>query len=183
LSESGAICEYIINFYANGKLAVLPSAGPQKYAQYLYWLHFVNGTLQAEMVVNMFLGLSSAPPKTPIIQFARQRMDAAWKVLDDRLAESKWLAGDEFSAADIMAVYCPTTQRYWGPRDNLGKYKNLLRWLKDCAARPAYQKAMSKGDPEMHLLLGADPPSTSMMEAGGTKSDHWKKPPHSSASL
>ena len=188
LSESGAICEYIVNTYANGQLSIPPPAralagaapdttAATKYADYLYWLHYANGTLQAEMVTNMFLGATSDPPETTMIkQFARSRMDAAWQLLDDRLKESKWLAGDEFTICDVMSVYPPTTQRYWGPQDDLSKYTNLLRWLKDCTDRPAYKRAMEKGDPEMRIMNEGLPPKTSMMEVGGVvNSEHWKK--------
>ena len=177
LSESAAICEYIINVYGDGRLSVQPdgAGGAKGYADYVYWFHYANGTLQAELVNNMFLG-GTSPSDAPIVQFARQRMDAAWQRLDERLGQTgKWLAGDEFTAADIMTVYCATTQRYFGPLDDLSGYKNLMRWVKECTARPAYKKAMEKGDPEMKVLDGASPPGVSMMEVNGTESGHWKK--------
>ncbi len=127
------------------------------------------------MMLNMFVAAANPSPDTMIVHFARQRMDAAWQLLDDRLKDNKWLAGDVFSIADIMAVYSVTTQRYFGPQDDLGEYENLLRWLKDCTDRPAYQKAMEKGDPEMKILNGATASKINMMEVNGTQSDHWKK--------
>lgn len=175
LSESGAICEYIAKLYGNGKFEVKPSDNAKKFAEYVYWFHYANGSLQPEMVANMFLAHSGAPSDVLIVQFARQRMNAAWKHLDDRLKNNKWLAGEEFTMADIMTLYCPTTQRYWGPQDDLSAYPNLIRWMKDCEARPAYQTAMQKGDPEMKILNDGPPPKIGMMEAGGVVSDHWKK--------
>lgn len=127
----------------------------------------------------MFLPATGADPKVPIMKTADDRLHTALGALDQRLKENKWLAGD-FSAADIMTLYCTSTQRYWGPQISLEKYTNILRWMKDCGDRPAYQRAMQKGDPEMTLLLTADPPATSMGAAGGIKSDFWKK---SSANL
>ena len=44
MGESGAIVEYIIHKYGNGRLA-LPPSNPD-YAQYLFWFHFANATLQ-----------------------------------------------------------------------------------------------------------------------------------------
>src|SRR5947199_7812357 len=38
LAESGAIVEYIVHRYGNGRLAVPPNAAT--YPRYLYWLHF-----------------------------------------------------------------------------------------------------------------------------------------------
>lgn len=173
LSESAAICDYINYTYGNGSLALKP--GQENYPDYLYWFHYANGTLQAEMINNFFLDASGAPDDKMIIQFARQRMNAAWQQLDERLKNNKWLAGDEFTAADIMTVYCLTTQRYWGPQDDLRPYKNILRYLRDISARSAYQKAMKKGDPEMQILNGPEAPKLSLMESNGIQSDHWKK--------
>lgn len=34
---------------------------------------------------------------------------------------------------------------------------------------------MEKGDPEMQLLLGAKPPSQTLIALGGVKADAWKK--------
>lgn len=173
ISESAAICEYIIHKYGGGRLAAGPS-DEKHYYEYLQWLHFANGTLQAAMVNGMFLSMSGVDPEAPIPKVADERLHTALSSLNQRLGESQWLAGF-FSAADIMTMYCTSTQRYWGPQINLAKYTNILRWMKDCAERPAYQRAMQKGDPEMKLLLTAEPPATSMGEAGGVVSDFWKK--------
>lgn len=172
LSESDAICEYIIHRYGGGRLSSAPS--DEAYPEYLQWLHFANGTLQAAMVNCMFLSATGADPGAPIMKTADERLHTALGALDQRLAESQWLAGS-FSAADIMNLYCTSTQRYWGPQVSLAKYSNILRWMKDCGERPAYKKAMQKGDPEMQPLLTGDPPTSSMLVAGGVESDFWKK--------
>jgi len=44
LAESGAIFEYILNIYGDGKLVVRPNE--PNYMDYLYWLHFANGYFQ-----------------------------------------------------------------------------------------------------------------------------------------
>jgi glutathione S-transferase len=44
LAESGAITDYILARYGQGRLT-LPPDHPD-FAAYLYWLHFANGTLQ-----------------------------------------------------------------------------------------------------------------------------------------
>jgi glutathione S-transferase len=42
--------------------------------------------------------------------------------------------------------------RYFQPYD-LGRCPNIIKYLARIAARPAYQRAMEKGDPGMALLL------------------------------
>lgn len=174
LSESAAITEYIATRYAPGKL-VVGQDDPVKYAEFLYWFHFANGTLMPNMYTSMFLDASGASDDVMIRQFSKQRLQGTLKLMDDRLASNKWLAGDDFTIAETMSVYALTTQRYWGPQVSLTGCDNVLRWLQDCAARPGYQRAMEKCDPEMKQLIMAEPPEKSMMQAGGTVSNHWKK--------
>ena len=51
-----------------------------------------------------------------------------------------------------MAVFSLTTMRYFLPFD-LSPYPAILAYLQRIAARPAYRRAMEKGDPGMPLLL------------------------------
>lgn len=107
------------------------------------------GTEQLYAVLtSMFLAGANVSEDNQMLGFATQRLNAALKIMDDRLKETKWLAGDEFTAADTMSLYPVTTQRYWA-KVGLEKYPNILRWIKDCSERPAYKKAMEKGDPDM----------------------------------
>lgn len=173
-SESAAICEYIINKYGSGKLSIKPTDDAETYAQYLHWFHYSNGTFQPAMSSGMLIGLAGLPDDHFVMGISKGRVKGSLQSLDDRLGRSKWLAGEQFTAADIMTVFSLTTQRYFGPR-SLAEYKNILRFLQDVGAREAYQRAMQKGDPEMKLLLGAEAPEPGLIKAGGIGSDIWKK--------
>ena len=59
LAESGAVVDYIIAKYGNGRLALAPDH--PDFAHYLYWFHFANGTLQANMGRNMILNRLNLP--------------------------------------------------------------------------------------------------------------------------
>ncbi|KAI9660430.1 MAG: hypothetical protein M1821_009780 [Bathelium mastoideum] len=172
LSESGAVCEYIIHRYGDGRLAAKPT--DQNYADYLHWFHFVNGSLQPAMITSMWMRIAEIPEDKQVMQLIRARQNGTLQYVDDRLKSNKWLAGSDFTAADIMAVYTLSTQRYYTPLD-LGPFPNIVRWLGDCGSRDAYKRAMEKGDPEMKLLLGAQPPEKSLLQTDGVNSGHWKK--------
>ncbi len=58
LAESGAIVDYIMAKYGKGRLT--PSASDPGFAQFLYWFHFANGTLQAAMGRLMILNRAEA---------------------------------------------------------------------------------------------------------------------------
>jgi glutathione S-transferase len=51
-----------------------------------------------------------------------------------------------------MMGFSLTTMRYFQPYD-LARCPNVVRYLGRIGARPAYRRAMEKGDPGMALLL------------------------------
>ena len=149
LAESGAVVDYIIAKYGNGRLKLAPDH--PGFAQFLFWFHFSNGTLQAQMGRKMILNRLKLPEDNPIPQATRGRLDRSFDLVNARLGEAEYLAG-EFSAADIMIGFSLTTMRYFMPYD-IGRCPNILRYLTRIGARPAYRRAMDKGDPGMKLLL------------------------------
>lgn len=150
LAESGAIVEYIIGKYGAGRLSLGP-AHPD-FAQYLYWFHFANANLQPNMGRNMVLRRLDLAEDNPTLVGMRGRLDRALALVDARLGEVDYLAGNEFTAADIMIVFTLSTMRYFLPVD-LAPYPNILAYLARIGSREAYQRAMQKGDPGMELLL------------------------------
>ena len=146
LPESGAIMEYIIGKYGAGRLAVGQDA--PNFADYLVWFHFAN----ASMLPSQTGAPREGVEESPRAQFMRARADRAWALVEARLAASPYFAGDEFSAADIIMGFALTTMRVFVPRD-LSPYPSILAYLKVIAARPAYQRAMEKGDPQLTPLL------------------------------
>ena len=150
LAESGAIVEYITAKYGNGRLTL--RAGDPNFAQYLYWFHFANGTLQASLGRLMILNRLKLAEDNPILVMAKARLDRAFDLIDARAREATYLAGSEFTAADIMMGFSLTTMRYFQPYD-LARSPNVVKYLARIGARPAYRRAMEKGDPGMALLL------------------------------
>ena len=88
----------------------------------------------------------------PLLRMSRARVDRAFDLVNARLGEADYLAGREFTAADIMIGFSLTTMRYFMPYD-IARCPNIVRYLARIGARPAYRRAMDKGDPGMALLL------------------------------
>jgi glutathione S-transferase len=147
LAESGAIIEYIIARYGKGRLAVRPDA--PNYADYLFWFHFANASM---MPVQFAGAIKPSPDETPRTRISRERCDRSWKIVEARLAEVPYFAGQEFTAADIIMLFPLTTMRAFVPRDISG-YPNVLGYLQRIGDRPAYKQAMQKGDPQLTPLL------------------------------
>lgn len=150
LGESGACVDYIIHTHGGGRLALQP--GHPDYAQYLHWFHFANGTLQLGAMRMMVMQRLEAPADHPTVVVGTRRFALILSIIDARLKDAPWLAGDAFTAADIMSVFSLTTMRLFSPYD-LTPYPNILSYLQRVGARPAYQRAMQKGDPEIEPLL------------------------------
>ena len=150
LGESGAIIEYVLAKYGGGRLA--RALGHPEFANYLYWLHFANGSFQALLHRTLIARRLEPPPGHPVIATLEARRAAALEFTNRRLGEADYLAGDALTAADIMMVFSLTTMRSFTPYD-LKPYAQIVAYLKRIAAREAYQRAMRKGDPGMPLLL------------------------------
>ena len=150
LAESAAIVEYIIAIYGNGHLTLSP-AEPE-YADYIYWFHFVNGTLQPAIGRALALSRAGVAGDSQVVRATAGRLTRALGTVEARLAEAPYLSGSKLSAADIMIVFTLTTMRYFMSFD-LSGYLNILAYLERISARPAYRCAMEKGDPGMKLLL------------------------------
>jgi glutathione S-transferase len=150
LGESGAIIEYIIATYGAGRLTVRP--GQPGYTDYLFWLHFANGSLMPSAMVDLIAQMIDPKGENPLLGLLRDRLNRAYGQIEARLGETLHLAGDAFTAADIMSVFGLTTMRMFAPRD-LGPYPNIKAYLQRIGERPAFQRAMAKADPGFQVPL------------------------------
>jgi glutathione S-transferase len=149
LAESAAIVEYIIVKHGGGRLK--PGPEHPDYAAFLYWFHFSNGSLQPGLLRLMSVSRAQLPADHPVQVSVRGRFDRILALMEERLGHVPYLAG-EFSAADIMTVFSFTTMRLFQSFD-LAPYPNILAYLQRIGERPAYQRAMAKGDPDLTPLL------------------------------
>ena len=150
LAESGAILEYLMARYGNGNLSV--GSDRANFPDYLFWFHFANGTLMpSEMgsLIAKFLGLEEG---NPIIAMLNARSKRAFALVEKRLEGAAYFAGKDFTAADIMMLFPLTTMRAFVQKD-LTAFPNIKTYLKRIGARPAYKRAMQKGDPGMSPKL------------------------------
>jgi glutathione S-transferase len=145
LGESGAIIDYIIAKYGNGRLTVAPDS--PDYADYLHWFHFSNGSMMPSGMIDMVVTML-AVADSPITASLRGRLDTAYDMVEARLGEAAYFAGSGFTAADIIMLFPLTTMRMFAARD-LAPYPNILAYLQRIAMRPAYQRAIKKADPDL----------------------------------
>ncbi|KAF2759554.1 putative glutathione S-transferase [Pseudovirgaria hyperparasitica] len=154
LAESAACIEYIIHKYGGGRLSLAPSH--KDYAAYLYWFHFANGTFQPLLMV--FMQVMRLDKDGQMLKGYSDRFENLLKIVDQRLGETHaYLAGEEFTAADIMILFTLTTMRYFCGYD-LTDYKGILEYLQRCSDREGYRNARAKADPDLGFAIDAEAP-------------------------
>src|SRR5262249_4631623 len=75
----------------------------------------------------------------PVLQATHGRVDRSFDLVNARLGEADYLAGGEFTAADIMIGFSLTTMRYFMPYD-IARCPNIVRYLARIGERPAYRR-------------------------------------------
>jgi glutathione S-transferase len=143
LAESVAIVQYIAHRHGGGRLTVAPTAG--NYPDYLYWLQF-NNNAQCGFFVERALtgtGLDGGI----IGKVARRRTDGLFRQMNEHLADRAYLAGDEFTLADLMSGFAVITMPKLGARA-MNDLPNIQRYADRLMQRPAWQKAMSIAGPQ-----------------------------------
>jgi glutathione S-transferase len=150
LAESGAIIDYIISRYGQGRLRVAPDQAG--FSDYLFWYHFANGTLMPSMMSDVIATLTGLTTDNPLTGALRARGQRAFGMIEQRLGEAAYFAGDAFTAADIMMLFPLATMRAFAPRD-YGAFPNLRAYLQRIADTTVYRRAMAKADPGRPVLL------------------------------
>ena len=133
LMESGAILVYLAE--KTGKL--LPTSGAAR-AKVLEWLMWQMGGL-GPICGQGHHFLKYNPGKSA---YAEQRFGAEiqrlYGVLDRQLAENAYLAGAQYSIADIASW--PWVSRFEWHQADLHSFPNVKRWYLELAKRPAVQR-------------------------------------------
>jgi glutathione S-transferase len=150
LAESAAIVEYLSVVHGASRLK--PGPGAANYTDFLYWFHFANGNLQPTLSRLMMVSRAQLPADHPVLLAVQGRFELVLRLVEARLATVPYLAGAELTLADIMSVFTLTTMRLFQPVD-LAPWPHILAYLARIGARPAYQRAMANGDPDLTPML------------------------------
>ncbi len=152
IAESGAIIEYLIEKYGNGRL--IPKPGTPERLRYTYWLHFAEGSAMPQLLLKLILG--EVKKKAPLLArpiakliadgvadaYTDPNIKAQIEFVESELAKSTWFAGEELTGADIQMSF---------PIEGAAGYmelpKRMRAFLDRVHARPAYKKALERGGP------------------------------------
>ena len=136
LFESGAILVYLAG--KTGRF--LPADTRGKYVA-LQWLMFQMGSIGPFFgQLHHFLRTAKEVVPYAIDRYTKEK-NRLYAVLDKRLGEVTYLAGSEYTIADV-ATY-PWVARYEWHKTDLAAFPNVKRWFDAISARPAVKRGMA----------------------------------------
>jgi len=154
LAESGAIIEYLIERYGNGRL--VPAIGTLEHLRYTYWLHYAEGSAMPPLLLKLIFDQIEKNPMPffvrPIARSIVSRVKSSFiepqlaqhlDYMEAEIGKSTWFTGNEFTAADIQMSF-PLEAAVARGGLNASRPK-LMAFLNRIHTRPAYQQALERG--------------------------------------
>lgn len=154
VAESGAIIEYLAQTY--GQELLVPSPEATEYRQYIYWLHFSEGSLMPPLLLKIVFDKINSSPMPFFIKpvargisakvmssFVTPNIDSNFAYIDDYLARHEWFAGELLTGADIQMSFPLEASAARGVIGD--KYPHIADYVTRFQARPAYQRALEAG--------------------------------------
>jgi glutathione S-transferase len=141
LIESGAIVDYLLRHYGQGRLQ--PAAGSADFEAHQQWLHYAEGSAMLPFLLKLYvsrLGEAGARLAPRIESEIANHLGFVEQSLQGR----SWLVGDTLSGADIMMSFVGEIA---GSRADRAAYPNVDAWVRRFQQRPAYRRALERGGP------------------------------------
>ena len=154
IAESGAIIEYLLERYGNGRL--VPAPGTPARLRFTYWLHFAEGSAMTPLLLKLVFNRVETGPMPFFVRPIAKKISATVKssfiepeikqqlnYMEAEIAKTGWFAGDEFTAADIQMSFPLEISASRGGLN--AAQPKLMDFLQRIHARPAYQRALQRG--------------------------------------
>ena len=142
LFESGAIVQYILEKYGNGRF--VPRSNNSNFASYLQWFHYAEGMIMPPMntlVVETIL----LPPERRIeinVKRARKLLNQMLHAVNENLSDKAYLVGPELTAAEFMTGHAVIMSQRLGIDMQDKPY--LIEYIKRLETRDAFITASNK---------------------------------------
>ncbi len=157
IAETGAIMDYLVTSYGNGRL--MPPAGTSDRLSYTYWMYAAEGSAMTPLLLKLIT--DEMAPRSPwlvrpvAVGIARAlakalvtpNLEAHIQLWEDTLSHTPWFAGNGFTAADIMMSF-PVEAA--ADRAGAASKPHIKTWLETIHARPAYRRALERGGPYIY---------------------------------
>jgi glutathione S-transferase len=154
IAESGAIVEYLVGKYGDGRM--IPPAGTPQRLRYTYWLHYAEGSAMTPLLLKLvFDRIATNPTPWPISAIARRiagsvttafiapNLKRHLDYIESELNSNTWFAGEQFTAADVQMSF-PLEIAVSRAGLDASRPKSMA-FLDRIRARDAYQRALERG--------------------------------------
>jgi glutathione S-transferase len=156
VAESGAILEYLVDKYGSGRLK--PALGSPDELRYRFYMHYAEGSVMPPLLVKLIIEKIETAPVPfflkPLFKGISQQVHRAYiddqmrthfDFIESELRRSAWIAGDQFTAADIQMSFPIEAAE---ARGVIGSQRKAIRsYIEKFRSRPAYVKAIQAGGP------------------------------------
>ncbi|MFK8016187.1 MAG: glutathione S-transferase family protein [Gammaproteobacteria bacterium] len=133
MAESAAMCLYLADRYASGRLA--PPIDVDERGTFLYWMFYGAAVMEPAM------SEQASGAETNKGQRGWGDFETMLRVLTERLTGREWLLDSGFSAADVS---CGSTAYFLRLFNMLPEDASVISdYIDRCLARPAYVKALA----------------------------------------
>ena len=135
ITESGAITDYLIETYGNGRFA--PQRGTQEHLEYNQWLHFAESSGVLPLLLKIFVAKDGCETNF-LAQYADDENNKIMAYLDQSLEGKTYLVEETLTGADFMMSFIVEAMENFGVS---APYPNLVAYAKRLKSHPGYQKA------------------------------------------
>jgi glutathione S-transferase len=137
LLESGAMIEYVAARY--GPTPLVPGPSEAAYSAYLQFFHFGEAGLAAPLVIIPYSRYFAPVEHRDNYggEIARQIFRRRLPIVERRLGQAPYMAGEAFTAADISVAYAVNTGKWCKAIDSYSPA--LADYMHRVESRPAYQ--------------------------------------------
>ncbi|MGD6738187.1 glutathione S-transferase family protein [Photobacterium leiognathi subsp. mandapamensis] len=137
ITESGAITEYLIDTYGNGKFK--PERGTPAYIDYIQWLHFAESSAILPLLLKMFVTKDGAKMNF-LGDYADMETQKVMQYFDQRLAGKTYLVEERLTGADFMMSFIAEILNTYGI---LTDYLNIKRYFEQLSTHQGYLAAQA----------------------------------------
>lgn len=138
--ESGAMMMYVAE--KAGKFLPQDPRGKYAVTQWVMWQMANQGPKTGECGHFRRLGDRQGDQSYAIERFTDE-VNRMYGVLNNQLYETKYIAGDEYTIADMICY--PWTVNWEGQGQDINEFKYFKRWFEEMGDRPAVQRGMEVG--------------------------------------
>lgn len=136
--ESGAIMMYIAE--KAGRFYPQDIRGRYEVNQWVIWQMANQGPKTGENGHFMRLGDTKGDQSYAVRRFSDE-VNRLYGVMNNRLYDRRYLAGDEYTIADMISY--PWTVNWKGQGQNIDDFKYFKRWFEELSARPGVQRGLA----------------------------------------